>query len=218
MSEFEKKPLNKVVRGPKRATYDQDQVYQIVDDHVICHVAYDYEGTPITIPTGYGRKADTIYLHGSLKNRMILGISKAERVSITITHLDGLVLARSVFHHSVNYRSAILFGRPRLVEDPTEKMEALELITENFLEGRWKEARHPNKKEFDGTLVIAVEVEDASAKIRAEGVNDEKEDLSLDVWAGVVPLNTVPGMPLTESDSKVSDIPLSVKNLLALET
>ncbi len=198
--EFEKKPLNKVIRGSKRANYDKDTVYSIVDSHVLCHVAYLYESCPITIPTGYGRKGDTIYLHGSLKNRMIASLKDAEKLSITITHLDGFVLARSVFHHSVNYRSAILFGKPRLVDEPEEKMEALKLITENFNPGRWSEARHPNQKEFDGTLVIAVDIEDASAKIRDVGVNDEVEDLQLPIWAGVVPLSVIAGEPLPEKD------------------
>ncbi len=197
---FEKKPLNKVMRGPVRAEYDKKLIYEIVDAHMICHVAYVYEGTPITIPTGYGRKSDTIYLHGSLKNRMMLALMNQERVSITVTHLDGLVLARSVFHHSVNYRSATLFGKPRLVEDREEKMEALRLVTENFLEDRWQEARQPNEKEFNGTLVLAVDIEDASAKVRAEGVNDEKADLALDIWAGVVPMKTIPCPPVPEGD------------------
>jgi len=198
--EFEKKAVNKVIRGSKRSEYDREKIYSIVDSHMICHVAYNFENTPITIPTGYGRKEDTVYIHGSLKNRMMGAIMENESVSITITHLDGLVLARSVFHHSVNYRSAVLFGKPRLVDDASEKMMALELITENFLEGRWSEARRPNEKEFDSTLVIAVEVEDASAKIRAEGVNDEKEDLGLDIWAGVVPLDVVANNPIEEKD------------------
>ena len=144
MSTFEKTHTNKVIRGPKRATYDKELIYKIVDDHMICHVAYNYEGTPITIPTGYGRKNDTIYLHGSQKNRMMTSIETQEHVSITVTHLDGLVVARSVFHHSVNYRSAILFGKPRKVEDEKEKMEALQLITDNFIPGSWEEARQPN--------------------------------------------------------------------------
>ena len=216
--EFKKKPLNKVIRGSKRATYDKEKVYGIVDDHVLCHVAYLYEDCPITIPTGYGRKEDTIYLHGSMKNRMMLSLLDCPRLSITVTHLDGFVMARSVFHHSVNYRSAILFGKPRLVTDDSEKMEALELVTENFNPGRWSEARQPNAKEFEATLVIAVEIEDASAKIRDVGVNDEVEDLQLPIWAGVVPLSVVAGNPLEEKDILEGvAVPPSVKRMIGKE-
>lgn len=214
MTEIKKSDLNKVVRGPKRATYNKEEIYQIVDNHVIAHLAYVHEGVAITIPTGYGRLNDTIYIHGSIKNRMVLSLLECEKVSATITHLDGLVLARSVFHHSVNYRSAVIFGTPRLVEEQEEKMKALELITENFIEGRWNEARQPNEKEFNGTLVVALDITEASAKIRAEGVNDEKADLALDIWAGVVPIKTSYDKPLPESDLKPgTEIPKSVNSL-----
>lgn len=212
MSTYEKTHLNQVKRGPKRANYDKDEVYGIIDSHMICHVGYVYEGTPITIPTGYGRVGDTLYLHGSMKNRMLLGIAELAQASITITHLDGLVLARSVFHHSVNYRSAVIFGKPRVVTERDEKMKALEVITENFITGRWEEAREPNEKEFEATLVIAVPIESASAKVRAEGVNDEKADLDLDVWAGVVPLEMVARKPISEPDLKAGiPVPDSVR-------
>ncbi len=207
-------PLNKVVRGPKRAVTEKETVYEIIDSHMICYASYVYEGYAITIPTGYGRSGDTLYLHGSMKNRMLLGILDAEKVSVTVSHLDGLVLARSVFHHSVNYRSAIVFGQARRVEDPKEKMDALEIITENFIQGRWQEARQPNEKEFNATLVIAVSIDQFSAKVRAEGVNDETADMSLDVWAGVVPIRAMYGAP--EADSQLSSdipIPKSIKNL-----
>ena len=207
--------LNKVVRGPKRATYDKQTAYDIIDSHMICHMSYVYDGYPITIPTGYGRKGDKLYLHGSLKNRMLLGALEAGKVSVTITHLDGLVLARSVFHHSVNYRSAVIFGQASLVEDPVEKMEALEIITENFIKGRWEEARQPNEKEFKATLVIAVSIDQYSAKVRAEGVNDEVADLDLDVWAGVVPMSTHYGAPQPESDLRPGiSLPASVKSIV----
>ncbi len=213
MSTYEKTHMNQVKRGPKRATYDKKEIYEIVDSHMICHVGYVYEGTPITIPTGYGRIDDTLYLHGSLKNRMLLGIAELAQASVTITHLDGLVLARSVFHHSVNYRSAVIFGKPRVVSEREEKMKALEVITENFITGRWEEARQPNEKEFEATLVIAIPIESASAKVRAEGVNDEKADLDLDIWAGVVPLEMVAGKPISEPDLKEGvTVPNSVQN------
>ncbi len=212
MSTYDKTHMNQVKRGPKRAIYDQSEIYGIIDSHMICHVGYVHEGTPITIPTGYGRIGNTLYLHGSMKNRMLLGIAKLEQASVTITHLDGLVLARSVFHHSVNYRSAIIFGKPKLVTARDEKMKALEVITENFISGRWNEARHPNEKEFEATLVIAIPIDSASAKVRAEGVSDEKADLDLNIWAGVVPLEMIARDPISESDLKTGiAVPDSVK-------
>ena len=213
MSSYAKSELNQVKRGPKRAIYNQDEIYKIIDDHMICHVAYVYEDTPITIPTGYGRIGDTLYLHGSMKNRMLLGVAALERASVTITHLDGLVLARSVFHHSVNYRSVVLFGKPSIVSEPVEKMQALEVITNNFIPGRWEEARQPNSKEFEATLVLAIPIEEASAKVRAEGVSDEKADLDLDIWAGVVPLKMIKEDPIAEIDLKDNiRVPQSVHN------
>ena len=202
MSEFEKSSLNKVVRGPNRAVYDEAVVFDIVDSHFLCHLAYVFEGTPIVIPTAYGRKGNTFFVHGSTKNRMINSLLNNERVSLTVTHMDGIVLARSVFHHSFNYRSAVIFGKPRLVTDWDEKMEALELITENIIAGRWAEAREPNEKEMKGTAVMAIEMTDASAKIRAEGANDEAADMDLDVWAGVLPLKTVWEEPVRNEDCK----------------
>ena len=201
MSEFEKTALNKVVRGPKRATYSREDIYQIVDSHFLCHLAYVFEQTPIVIPTAYGRKGDTLYLHGATKNRMLNSLLENEKVSLTITHMDGIVLARSVFHHSFNYRSAVIFGKPRLVTDFDERMEALEIITENIIPGRWNEAREPNEKEMKATAVIALDITEASAKIRTGGPSDEPEDYDLEVWAGVVPLKLVAEEPITDPDA-----------------
>ncbi len=213
MSEFEKTALNKVVRGPKRADYDEKTIFDIVDSHFLCHLAYVYEDTPIVIPTAYGRKGNTFFVHGSTKNRMINFLLNNERVSLTVTHMDGIVLARSVFHHSFNYRSAVIFGKPRLVTDWDEKMEALELITDNIIKGRWDEARIPNEKEMKGTAVMAIEMTEASAKIRAEGANDEPEDMDLDVWAGVLPLHVGFSDAIRNDDCKEGlDLPASVKS------
>lgn len=213
MSEFEKSALNKVVRGPKRAVYNEAEILEIADSHFLCHLAYVYEGTPIVIPTAYGRKGSTFFVHGSTKNRMINSLLNNERVSLTITHMDGIVLARSVFHHSFNYRSAVIFGTPRLVSDIDEKMEAFEIITDNIIKGRWQEARIPNEKEMKGTAIMAIEMTDASAKIRAEGAHDEPEDMDLDVWAGVLPLNVMPGLPQANEDCKPGlEVPKSARN------
>lgn len=202
MKTFEKKPINKIVRGSKRARYDQEQVYKILDSHFICHIPYVFEGTSIVIPTAYGRKEDSILIHGSLKNRMMLALLEQEKVSLNVTHLDGLVLARSVFHHSVNYRSVNVFGKARLIEADDEKMEALEIITENIISGRWDEARIPNQKELDATLVMAIEIEDASAKVREVEAADEAADMDLDIWAGVLELEVQPGKLVANSDNK----------------
>lgn len=213
MTQFEKTPLNKVVRGPKRASYDKEVVFDILDSHFLCHVPYDYDGVPITIPTAYGRKGDRVFIHGSNKNRMMLSLLDKEKVSLTVTHMDGLVLARSVFHHSMNYRSVTVFGTPVLITDDEEKMEALELVTEQIIPGRWDEARIPNEKELNGTLVIGIDITDASAKIRDEGANDEVADMALDVWAGVLELETRPTEVVKNADCKEGlETPESVKN------
>ncbi len=204
MGSYSKSNYNKVVRGAKRADYDKATINTIIDSHFICHIAYVYEGVAISIPTGYGRSGETIYLHGAMSNRMLKSLLAQNRVSLTITHMDGLVLARSVFHHSFNYRSVVVFGKPRLIAEPSEKNEALQVITENIIPGRWNEARVPNEVELKRTLVIALDVEEASAKVRAEGVNDEPEDHELDVWAGVLPLKMEKLTPVPEPDLKPS--------------
>lgn len=208
MSEFEKNSLNKVVRGSKRATYTREEIYKIVDDHFLCYLGYVFEGTSIVIPTGYGRKGDVLYLHGSTKNRMLNALLDNEKVSATITHMDGIVLARSVFHHSFNYRSAVVFGKPRLVTDEDERMEGLRIITENIIPGRWQEARVPNEKEMKATVVLAIDITDASGKIRGGGPADEPEDYKLDVWAGVLPFEQITKEPVTDPESEKS-LPIS---------
>ena len=214
MSDFEKKSLNKVVRDPKRATYDKQKIYQILDDHFLCHMAYVFEGIPIVIPTAYGRKKDTLYVHGAAKNRMIQSMLSNDKVSVTVTHTDGIVMARSVFHHSFNYRSAVLFGKPRLVTDENERLEALETITENIVKGRWNEARKPNAKELKATIVLAIEVTDASAKTRTGPPVDEPEDYGLDVWAGIVPVDQKFGEPVPDPElSNDVPVPESLKAL-----
>ena len=213
MSQFDKTLLNKVVRGSKRASYDKEAVYNILDSHFLCHVPYVYDSVAITIPTAYGRKGDRVYIHGSNKNRMMLSLLDKEKVSLTVTHMDGLVLARSVFHHSINYRSATIFGTPVLITDDKEKMEALELVTEQIIPGRWDEARIPNEKELNSTLVIGIDITDASAKIREEGANDEVADMNLNVWAGVLELETQPTQVVKNVDCKEGlETPESVKN------
>ncbi len=211
MENYSKSALNHVKRGPKRASYDVKEIQCILDATFMCTVGYVWEGKAIVIPTAYVRIENEIFLHGSLKNRMMLALLEAGKGSISVTHLDGLVLARSAFHHSVNYRSVNVFGQVRLVTDPDEKMNALKVFTNHIVPGRWEDVRPPNKKEFESTLLIAMQMDTASAKIRSEGVNDEKSDHDGPFWAGIVPLRTVAGTP--QSDSLLNDrmqIPTSV--------
>ena len=202
MESYEKQDKNKVKRVPKRASYDKSAVYEILDDNFLCHVAFNSDETPFVIPTIYGRKGDSIYLHGSVKSRLMNKVKEGIPVCISVAMVDGLVLARSVFHHSANYRSVVLFGSAIELTGEKEKMDAFEVITENVLKGRWNEARQPSKKEMDVTAVMEVKIATASAKIRTGGPVDEKLDYDLDVWAGVLPIQKTYGSPVTDELSK----------------
>ncbi|WP_103867050.1 MULTISPECIES: pyridoxamine 5'-phosphate oxidase family protein [Aquimarina] len=191
MGEYSISKLNKVIRGSKRATYDVTSIHKILDDAFLCNIGYVYDDKAIVIPTAYGRIDDKIYIHGSLKNRMMLSLLKAGEASVSVTHLDGLVLARSAFHHSANYRSVNIFGKVNRVDDPDTKMDALKCILNHMVPGHWDNVRYPNDKEFNATLILEISIETASAKVRAEGVVDEQKDLELPIWAGIVPLKMV---------------------------
>lgn len=188
MPQFKKTKLNKVVRSPKRGVYDEEEIYQILDAGFVCHVGYIWEDTPIVIPTAYGRDGNKIYLHGSSKNRMLQHLVKAETASLTVTHVDGLVMARAIFHHSMNYRSATIFGKVTAVRKKKEKLAALKMFSDHVCPGRWEEVREPNDKEMRATLVVAIEIESASAKIRTGPPIDDADDYSSTVWAGVLPM------------------------------
>lgn len=203
MKEYSKNELNKVMRGPKRANYDVSMINQILDDAFLCNVGYVWQGKAIVIPTAYGRQGDKVYIHGSLKNRMMLGLLEAGEACLSVTHLDGLVLARSAFHHSANYRSVNIFGKVTKIEDPKIKMEALACILNHMIPGHWNNVRHPNPKEFNATLVLEIKIDSASAKIRAEGVNDEPDDQQLPIWAGVIPIKQVALDAESDNDRKV---------------
>jgi len=197
MKEFPKTDRNKVKRLPKRGHYDRDTVFGILDAGFLCHVGFVVDGQPFVIPTSYGRDGEKIYIHGSSKSRMLTNLDCGIPVCLTVTHLDGLVLARSAFHHSMNYRSAVLFGQAHLVEGE-EKERALFLISENILKGRWDEVRGPNEKEMKATSVLRLDIESASAKIRTGPPGDDEEDYELPIWAGVVPVLQLPGEPLAD--------------------
>ncbi len=188
----------RVKRIPKRGHYDKETIYNILDAGYICHVGFIHEAYPLVIPTGYGREENTLYLHGSSKSRMMLDLQKGIDICVTVTHLDGLVLARSGFHHSMNYRSVVVFGKATMVEDKEEKIRGLKIISDQILAGRWEEVRGPNEKELKATTLLKISIDQASAKIREGGPGDEEADYALDVWAGVVPLQLVAQKPIDD--------------------
>jgi len=188
MPPFEKTPLNKVKRVAERGEYDREAVYEIVDDALICHVGFVVDHQPFVIPTIHARDEDTIILHGAKASRLLKHVAKGYPVCITCTHLDGLVMARSVFHHSMNYRSAVLFGKGQIIENVDDKMRAFKVLTDHIMPGRWEDARHPNAKEINATTLVRVSIDSASAKRRAGPVGDDEEDYALPVWAGILPV------------------------------
>lgn len=196
MVEYEQTARNAVRRYPGRGAYDRATIDPIVDAALICHVGFVVEGQPFVIPTLHARDEETILLHGSVGSRLLRHAVTGAPLCITITHVDGLVLARSSFNHSINYRSAVLFGVGRVVEEEGEKREALRRFTERLLPGRWDDAREPNKKELLATGAIAVAIESASAKIRSGPPGDDEADLALPVWAGVLPMAEQFGVPI----------------------
>jgi uncharacterized protein len=195
MKEYSKTSRSTIKRIPKRGRYDAAAVHAVLDAGRVCHAGFVIDGQPFVIPTAYGRDGETIYLHGATTSRMLTHLKGGASVSIAVTHLDGVVLARSVFHHSLNYRSAVVFGTARLVTDAEEKAHALSIVSEQMLPGRWAEARGPNAKEDKATSVVAVSIEEASAKIRTGGPVDDEPDYSLSVWAGVLPIRQTYGPP-----------------------
>jgi nitroimidazol reductase NimA-like FMN-containing flavoprotein (pyridoxamine 5'-phosphate oxidase superfamily) len=181
----------RVVREPQRAVYDRVEAYQILDEAFICHVGFAVDGQPFVIPTGFGRAGDNLYIHGSAASRMLRNLDEGVSVCVTVTLLDGLVLARSIFNHSMNYRSVVVLGVARAVTNPAEKLEALRLLSEHILPGRWVESRQPNEKELKATLVMKLPIEEFSAKVRQGPAIDDEEDYAFPTWAGVIPLETV---------------------------
>lgn len=193
--DFQPTERTQVKRLPKRGRYDSETVYQILDTAFVCHAGFCVNGQPYVIPTNYGRSGDTLYLHGSAASRMLKTLSAGVPVCVTVTHVDGLVMARSAFHHSVNYRSVVILGTARLVEGPAEKMEALRIFTEHVMKGRWDNVRQPTEQELRATTVLALPLEEVSAKVRTGGPVDDEADYALPVWAGVLPLEIVARSP-----------------------
>ncbi len=181
----------------ERALLDRTALYEVLDAGMICHLGVIVDGAPTVIPTGYGRIGDTLFVHGSTANRSLRG-AVASEICVTVTHLDGIVLARSIFHHSMNYRSAVIYGTPTVVDDPQEKIDALRAISERLAPGQWGVVRMPSRKELAATTVIAVSLDEASVKVRQGPPGDEDEDYALDVWAGVLPVGQVFGDPVPD--------------------
>jgi nitroimidazol reductase NimA-like FMN-containing flavoprotein (pyridoxamine 5'-phosphate oxidase superfamily) len=187
-------PRTTLRRHRERGMTDRDALYAVLDAGLVCHLGVVSGGAPMVLPTAYGRDGDTLYLHGSSANGMF-GAADGQQVCVTVTHLDGLVCARTVFHHSVNYRSAVVFGSATLVLDEDERWQALRVITDHLIPGRWAAARQPTRKEMAATAVLSVPLTEASVKIRTGMPQDDPEEYELDVWAGVLPVAMTFGAP-----------------------
>lgn len=198
MTAFARTRRNKVIREPERGRYEREEIYRIVDEALLCHVGFVQDGQPFVIPTLHARDGDTLLLHGSSASRMIRHIGAGNPVCVTVTLLDGIVLARSVFHHSINYRSAVLFGTGRVLTGDDEKLAALARFTDRLLPGRWDDVRPPNRQELKATAAVAIPLESASAKVRVGPPKDDPDDVALPVWAGVLPLHQAVGDPLAD--------------------
>ena len=195
---FPKTDRTTLKRLPKRGFYERDIIYPILDEAFICHVGFTVEDQPFVIPTGFARVEDRLYIHGSQISRMLRTLAGGINVCVTVTVLDGLVLARSAFHHSMNYRSVVIFGRASAVDDREAKLAALRAFSEHVIPGRWDEARKPTDQELKATAVLSLPLDEASAKVRTGPPIDDEEDYTLPVWAGVLPLRLVAGEPVPD--------------------
>lgn len=198
MTAFTPTARSKVKRLPKRGHYDRETVYAVFDAGFVCHVGYAIDGQPYVTPTCYWREGDAVYWHGSSASRMLRHLEKGAECCLTVTHLDALVLARSGFHHSINYRSAMLFGRAHKVDDPHDKLARMEAFIERMFPGRWRELRPVSRQELKGTTVLGMGINEASAKIRSGPPIDEDADYALPIWAGLVPVRQVAGAPVDD--------------------
>jgi nitroimidazol reductase NimA-like FMN-containing flavoprotein (pyridoxamine 5'-phosphate oxidase superfamily) len=185
-------------RLPQRGSFEREQINQILDEGIVCHVGFVVDGRPVVIPTGYGRVGQDLIIHGSQASRMLRALKQGIDVCVTVTLIDGLVLARSAFHHSMNYRSVVIFGRARLIENEQEKIDALRALSEHIVSGRWDEVRGPNERELQQTTVLSLPLTEASAKIRTGPPLDDEEDYLLNVWAGTIPLSLVSSPPIND--------------------
>ncbi|WP_414550805.1 pyridoxamine 5'-phosphate oxidase family protein [Anabaena sp. CCY 0017] len=218
MSEINQEQLSptqrsQIKRVPQRGNYNRQVIYDILDEGLICHVGFAVDNQPYVIPTAYGRVEDQLYIHGSPASRMLRSLQAGIEVCLTVTLLDGLVLARSAFHHSMNYRSIVVFGTATIVKDAEEKLAALKAFTNHVMPKRWSNVRTPNRQEMQGTLVLSLPLTEASAKVRTGAPLDDEADYALPVWAGVLPLKLVAGEAI--ADSRVPstiNVPVEVQN------
>lgn len=188
----------KVKRIPKRGNFDRETIYQILDEGFICHIGFTIDDEPFVIPTGYARNDDDLLIHGSSASRMMRALAWETPVCVTVTLIDGIVLARSAFHHSMNYRSVVILGKAQLIKTDEERFEALKLLSEHIVPGRWREVRPPNELELKATTVVRLPIKEASAKIRTGDPVDDAEDYDLNVWAGVMPLKMAAAKPIRD--------------------
>lgn len=188
----------RVRRQPTRGIYERDTIYAILDEALIAHVGFVSDGSPVVIPMVIARRGDDLLLHGSTASRLMRHLERGAEACVCVTHLDGVVAARSVFDNSMNYRSVVVFGRARAIMDPAEKVEALRTLVEHVLPGRWQEARHPNDGELRATTILEVPLKEASAKVRSGPPQDDEADLQLPVWAGEIPLRMISLSPIRD--------------------
>lgn len=198
-SETLQTPRTRLKRLPKRGVFDRDIVYAILDEAFICHVGFVVDGQPYVIPTGFARVGDDLYIHGSAASRMMRSLAEGIDVCVTVTLIDGLVLARSAFHHSMNYRSVVVLGKAEMVTAADEKNRALEALTEHIVPGRWADVRWPTDLELKATTVLKLPITEASAKVRTGDPIDDEEDYAMDVWAGVLPLKLTSAVPIPDA-------------------
>jgi len=204
-------PRTRVVRLPQRGVYDRDAVNQILNEALLCHVGFVADAQPFVIPMSYGRDGDTLYIHGSPASRMLRHLEQGVPVCITVTLVDGLVLARAISNHSMNYRSVVILGTATLVDDPAEKLAALRAISEHIIPHRWDDSRQPNEKELKATSVLRLPINEFSAKVRVGPPMDEEEDYSFPTWAGVIPLEMTAGAAIPD-DRCEQELPAYLKN------
>jgi len=207
MTDFTRTDRNRIKRLPTRGHYDRETIHRILDEALICHVGFVERKQPYVIPINFARVDDCIVLHGAKASRLLKHVEAGHPICVEVTIVDGLVLARSVFHHSLNYRSVVVFGEGRLIEDEQEKLAALQAVTEHLIPGRWQEARLPNRKELNATSVVSINIDEASAKVRVGPPVDEDEDYALPVWAGILPLQEMSLTPIRD-ELQSENIPL----------
>jgi nitroimidazol reductase NimA-like FMN-containing flavoprotein (pyridoxamine 5'-phosphate oxidase superfamily) len=207
MNKIPQTPRTTLKRLPQRGSYDREVINPILDEAFVCHVGFVLDGKPFVIPTGYARAGETLFIHGSQASRMLRTLGQGVDVCVTVTVIDGLVLARSAFHHSMNYRSVVVFGKATVVEDPVEKLAALFVLSEHMIPGRWADVREPTERELQLTTVLSLPLTEASAKVRTGPPLDDEEDYELPIWAGVIPLRVLAGEPQDDSSLKAGLTP-----------